>query len=459
MSTILCFGVAVAAAIVVGLTPQIAAASDGIAVGVMYRSAMQKSIIAEANIMGGYAQTIGKIVKYTIKNDAVAQCDTIYKQTWARSPVLSPDGSRVAFIRFDAQTVGVQLLPGGGKMHLSIMDIDGRNVHDIMSFTTSSGDLGRIDPDWPSGEWLYYLSPNYSNGYEVCKVKPADSTSRQSVFAYGQIRFSSWSISIDQSKAVIVSAKCVDPRSGYDSKDWCIIPHTFPPSSEPGRGNLTPDCFSGCMATMLCSGTYYEHFYSDTHDKFRINSWAPPSQCLSGTTVLCTDMAAMLGATTQTTGCLLEGVRGSTNSDKWVCVEGYAKTCFNDIGRNGSVLMLVNWVDKKTIMLSGHRLTDYVSDTQPVLAERPGDYWVAGGPVGCYQNSEGTWTRIPGFVKSSVPQPQRIVSASHASLRRMLVTDQAGHVRILLVPARHPPVADVYFRLDGKATQPRRMEK
>ena len=191
------------AALTIGVClPLCSVAADGIAIGLSYRSS-----VAMTNISEG-AKT-GKIVKYVIRSDTVAQCDTIYKATWVRKAVLSPDGSRVAFLRLDAKTVGGQYQPGNGNRYISVMDIDGRNVRDIATFKNSGGnDLSRVVIDWPAGDWIYYVSPSVTNGWSVCKVAVADSSSKRCLFTYGKFRFGTWSISIDQSKAVIVSGLC-----------------------------------------------------------------------------------------------------------------------------------------------------------------------------------------------------------------------------------------------------------
>jgi hypothetical protein len=428
------------AALTIGVClPLCSVAADGIAIGLSYRSS-----VAMTNISEG-AKT-GKIVKYVIRNDTVAQCDTIYKATWVRKAVLSPDGSRVAFLRLDAKTVGGQYQPGNGNRYISVMDIDGRNVRDIATFANSGGsDLGRITIDWPAGDWIYYVSPSVTNGWSVCKVAVADSSSKRCLFTYGKFRFGTWSISIDQSKAVIVSGMCNYTLNGT-TQDWCIMPHTFPPSSEPTRDGFTTDCYSGCMATMLAGGNYYSHFYSGTHDKFMVNSWAPPSQCLSAITVTCVDIATMLKTTVQNTGDILDGLLGSTNSDKWVCVEGFRF-------RYGTIHMLVNWVDKKAIKLSGHSMVAAVSDTAIQRCEIPGDFRVSGGPAGCYQTAQGTWAPIPGFVNSGAPLHQRDMAAVHASLRRMLVTDRSGRMGVVIAPASRPTKGAV-FDIAGKARNP-----
>jgi hypothetical protein len=125
---------AVRGALIIGsCMPFCANAVDGIAVGMSYRSSVTLTNISEYQGPGYYT---GKIIRYVVKNDAVTSRDTIYKATWARRPVLSPDGSRVAFIRLDARTVGGQYQPGNRNVYISVMDTGGGNVRDIATFAT-----------------------------------------------------------------------------------------------------------------------------------------------------------------------------------------------------------------------------------------------------------------------------------------------------------------------------------
>jgi hypothetical protein len=283
-------------------------------------------------------------------------------------------------------------------------------------------DFSRINLDWPAGGWIYYVSPNVLKGYTVCKVAVADSASKKGLFDYAKFRFGTFSISIDQTRAVIASGICTDDKGGGDIADWCIMLHAFPPSSEPVRDGLTPDCYSGCMGSMLTSGKYYVHYFGPAHDKSRVNSWALPPQCLSGETVTCVDIATMMGTTVQNIGDGLDGLLGSTNSDKWVCLEGLHFRC-------GALFMLANWVDKKAIELSGYNLVAVTSDTAIQTNECPGDFWVGGGPEGCYQTAEGTWVPLPGItVNSIIPLPQR--SMPGAYVRQSMMASPAGSVTL-----------------------------
>jgi len=74
---------------------------------------------------------LGPIIKYSIQNNAVTKCDTIYKEYWAGYPVLNVLGTKIAFEREDLKG-GFDTMPENAHYrYISVMDADGKNVRDL----------------------------------------------------------------------------------------------------------------------------------------------------------------------------------------------------------------------------------------------------------------------------------------------------------------------------------------
>ncbi len=137
-----------------------AGAVDGIAVSAAFRQTkpLNKELTPGRQIAssGRQGNNIGpgKIVRADIRGSAVAGMDTIYKETFARYPLLSFDGAQVAFFKYQAKLENGELVGADLPAMVSVMNSDGSNVRDIITLGTDYGNHCSID--WPVGDWIYY---------------------------------------------------------------------------------------------------------------------------------------------------------------------------------------------------------------------------------------------------------------------------------------------------------------
>ncbi len=404
-------------------------AVDGFAVTAICRAGedVSESAVPECYVGGRRYEPTGKIVRYTITNGTVSASDTIYKQTWARMPAINPEGTRIAFYRFDAKTENGVFSWGEGDMHISTMNMDGSDVRDILTFRDE--DKGRFDRnnlDWTAGGWIYYAHPELQDGYEIWRVKGNDPSTNEKVTSYEKIQAGRFSISVDGTRAVIVSGLCNpfhDPIRNR-KKDWCVMPHEFPPSSEPTRDGWDFACYAGCMGFVSPLGEHVSHFYPGGHEEFHVNKWALPSQCLSTDIVTSEELPSIITGNTEI-GSKMNEAPCAANSDRWVCLQ-----IGNSWKLNGTQQILVDWVDKKAINTSGHKWGP--NNDGLAYISTSGDFWVSGGPAGACQNALGEWVAMDNMLPSHVTTQKRagraakghsvwsigVRSLSHHSLNR-----------------------------------------
>jgi hypothetical protein len=341
----------------------------------------------------------GPIVKYTIENDTVKSCDTIYKEYWGAWPILNVQGTKIAFDRLSTKGGSDTLQDNVKFRYLSVMDSDGKNRYDL---DTMPRFCKKVFIAWPAGDYIYYHKSRYcqygdadwaSGGKpasEIYRVKYNDPSTRTLIFTYKQIQ--TFSVSLDGKRAGVTSL--------YDN-EFKNLPHAFPPTSEPVKDGWDSKVWVGCGSYVSPSGKYHHHFFGGGHTDLRINTWDLPKVLIATVDFNFTnDFAAWSGMPLDSiaNGGPMEWGRWAANSDKWITSSGANKlgTDANGLPIGGSNQLLLNWIDHKTINTSrnSRRAPDgfiYRSD--------PGALWVAGGPGGeTYENVNGDWVDLNGTV-------------------------------------------------------------
>jgi hypothetical protein len=346
----------------------------------------------------------GSIVKMTIQNGGVTRCDTIYRrsQGLAQYPAFNLAGTRVAFYRWQKQTVGNGEVCGtSNSSTIAVIDIDGTNLRDLVTLPAAPGNEPVLD--WPAGDWIYYKNPRAGANPQdrdvgdIWRVDVNDPTMNQRVVYYtgwgtgtGENWLRRWSISLDGKRAggqfnVILNSPCQN------------LFHAFPPlfgdyvlSGIFAVGNPV-----ACNGSICASGIYGATYFDGSHAEIFIQKWNPVTNDIGGTTSFSLgNMAQWIGNTSLfsgTEGCEL--IRWAVNSDKWVLQQvgwwGHAANI-----EQGANQFAGNWVDKQAIMISNNpRLPQ---NSQPPYGNCPGDLWIDGGAaaVGKYEDTTGNWIAV-----------------------------------------------------------------
>ena len=326
----------------------------------------------------------GAIVKYTIANDQVSKCDTIYKKYWSVYPKLNLQGTMCAFIRKNVGGPNPDLTKDI-SINLSVMDIDGSNVFDLDTFPACEClecREFRSQICWPAGDYIYYTKqmrfpdrpPENQPTMEVWKVRYNMPSSRARVVTYEDAR--TFGMSLDATRAGITD---------LSNSEFHCLPHAFPPATPPTKAGWDTKVWEGCGTYISPSGKYHQHFYEPGHAGFRINTWNPPNVLLATVDVIASDFPqwsvdpALTAEKIGSGDGDMEWARWAVNSDKWIT--GCTKLS------NGYNQVLVNWIDHKVIVTS----RNWRSIAIPARSNDPGDFWVAGGPCGSYEDVNGNW--------------------------------------------------------------------
>jgi hypothetical protein len=366
-----------------------------------------------------YSYTLGKIVKFTIQNGAVTRADTLYKSKLASYPTINVQGAMVAFVRTDisdkanwAQDI---------NRHLCVVDVNGNIIQDNIDtfpsrFCSDNGNCHvRTYIDWPAGDWIYYSHKSGLSGPdEIYKVKYNDPSTKQKVCTYSHnnsgstVGVHAFSLSLDASKATIVTTNCSDASAWY-----CNAPHVFPPSpanpADP-KGDWPSAVSYGCGAYISPSGNYHVHFQDQGHSILGVNTLNWSSRTATATLDIRENpnFAQWSGLPQDSVGAdKMWYPRWSVNSDKWICA--------NSPNAKGLYMqLLVNWVDHQVIpMPHGPDVSQSACNISGMYEERnteAGDLWVAGGPCGSYEDATGKWVSTSvtgGCAVESQSQPLR----------------------------------------------------
>ena len=349
----------------------------------------------------------GSIVKYTIQSDNVTRCDTIYKQFRATYPHLNLQGTMCAFLRRSLASTDSAYGPKDTATYVSVMDINGGNVHDLDTLRAWVQNRNPQSPplthtiDWPAGDYVYYSKQIqygiYQNDgvwqHEIWRAKYNDPSSQTLVCKYHSLE--TWSLSLDGTRAGVTD---ISQNPGTQQNEFHCLPHAFPPLTPPTKAGWDSKVWVGCGTYISPSGKYHWHFFEGGHDNWRINTWNPPTELLATVDVASADFPAWSvdkSLTSETIGRgPMEWARWAVNSDKWICgctnVSNMHVSPPVDVGHNQ---VLCNWIDHKVIVTS--RNWQASSANCDKRHSDPGDMWIAGGPGGnTYEDVNGKWITV-----------------------------------------------------------------
>jgi hypothetical protein len=297
------------------------------------------------NLYGGY----GAIVRHDIVNSQVVGHTTIYETSTeslkARNPVISPDGTRVAFLRQDG-TICVVSINGGAPTCLS-----------------SAQSHGEACLDWPAGDWIYYTKGGFSqpSGSKLLHRVNATTGTDEYVLTFkkddGATDSGTWRFHI----ANDLRRAAVRPDDTNPHPAGCIT--AFDLVSD---GHLRSDRSIGSVGDYRCStgmdpgGTYFLEG-NQAHDGVVIHRWDD----LSPQKTILWANAQSWGPDTWNTGTSHNRNAWSANSEKWFCIH----IGFGTRGVRGANQMLINWVDEERIVVTENADNSYQFDCA-------GDFWV-----------------------------------------------------------------------------------
>ena len=341
----------------------------------------------------------GTIVKFTIQNDVVIRCDTIYKAYQATYPHLNLQGTKCAFIRRSIGQSGADHSANDIYSHLSILDLAVGTVTDIDSFftwefhTTQGGQL-YYGIDWAANDYIYYVKQikwSYSGdgpAAEVWKVKYNDPSTKALVYQYYDVK--TFAVSLDATRAGITD---------ITNNEFHCLPHAFPPAVNPTKNGWDSRVWVGCGTYISPSGKYHHHFFGGGHEAWRINTWNPPNELLASVDVSSGDFPAWSvdkNLTAETIGGgPMDWARWAVNSDKWItgCTQLYNMHVGPPFPQVGHNQVLVDWIGHKVIVTSRNWQASVTDCTK--RQNDPGDLWIEGAPSGrCYENTDGNWVNV-----------------------------------------------------------------
>ena len=360
----------------------------------------------------------GTIVKFAIQGDAVASADTLYNQSFAKFPVINLSGAKVAFYRWEARIQNGVLVDANKPRHISVMDIDGKNMRDLATFDPAkiSFNDNRVYLDWTYGDWIYYTYPHRHWPDDNCivwRVKANDSSTNQLVYTYNPptwVNFARWDISANGKRSTFM---------GYWSWGYSCTGTEFPPAQ-------APDPRTGAYADMCCcniacspSGALLGRFVDGGHQNVNYSRWDATDIKKISSPVL-TSLSTMTTWAGTNVGNGMAMLHWSTNSDKWYCV--MPAGCRD--APCGANQVVTNQIDHKAIMTTHFPNFSAApfSSTQVVTFATAGDFWVK-GPAGSEAKIEdtlGQWISIDG---SSEAQGKENNSHQLPSVARIFRSD------------------------------------
>lgn len=294
------------------------------------------------NSHGGY----GEIWRHDIVESQVVGHQRLYFNPArpARHPVLSPDGSRVAFLLVDGA--------------VALMSVEGGEAT-VFQGVQSHGEAAL---DWPSGEWIYYTQGGHN--------QPSGSKYLRRVHALA---------GIDERVTTFLADDGVTQRGSWrfhvaaDLQHAVVRADNNPP--EPyGRitavdlvedgGRLRVDRsvprFS-CATGIDPAGEFFIAGHED-HEGVDVRLWDD----LAIVKALRWSEAVAWGPDTRDTGVSHNRNAWSTNSTAWMCIH----VGWGNRGELGANQMLINWQDEERIVVTQNTKGSMTFDDA-------GDFWAA----------------------------------------------------------------------------------
>ncbi|MBD3393625.1 MAG: hypothetical protein GF418_15915 [Chitinivibrionales bacterium] len=286
------------------------------------------------NLHGGF----GQIWRHDI-TDSVVKNRVMLSEGPARNPVISPDGTRVAFARCDNR-VCVMPLAGG----------------EVRELSTGHGE-GCLD--WPSGDWIYYNKGRYDDpeySAQLHRVNAVTGADEHVVtWCKGIWRFG---ISRDLTRAA------VRPNDTQIAPKGCVTAYDMVNDNGVLRKERSTRISEGfrCCTGIDPAGDYLM-IGNREHTGTSIARWEDIGDIVFH---FDNEQAVSWGPDTRDSGLSHNRNTWSSNSSKWICIHmGWGFR-----GAEGANQILINWVDKKRV-----RVTDNEEGSKQF--DCCGDLWVS----------------------------------------------------------------------------------
>ncbi len=335
------------------------------------------------------------LYRYDVRAGEVHEAGRILAQP-AVFPVISPDGTRVAFYRQDIAISESGEVEGQAdpSWRIAVMNLDGSGLRDLVHLGDRDKGVARLA--WPVGEWIHYTLPSASHEMgsgEIWRVHAQDPSRNESFFVYGSPEnppvLSRFSLNLAGDRMAIRSIRGEGGFGGNDVYD------RYPPTT-PGEGSAEPEGRSfdrqkggriqRCMIQLAPSARYLATFNHTEHHTIWIHHWDHDRNVVHDPQeVALADIATwagMTGAEGQDVS-LGKGqyIRWSVNSDRWLSLQASS---------TGSTY-LIDWVGKSAIRINtggriGGKNVSYCA----------GAVWI-NGPAGSIQDLDGTWRPIAEY--------------------------------------------------------------
>ncbi len=297
--------------------------------------------------------TFGKLHVYRIQNDQVIS-DKVLDTTanfCTRWATLNISGTKCAYF---SETIGPN--GGGGFMaassYIVVINTDGSNRRILLDLKDVSGDAQGY-MDWPVGDWIYFNigGNNTAGSSQIWRVNEKTLVKEKVV----TLPYSAWVWSLSAHADKMTVRKGDSSRCSNE-----ILRFAFPSEATTACSNQSLAYSQGCTNAISPSGNYIFWTVDAGHSSYQFGNYASSTGASLVLAKNYNDWAVNCNAIKMTCddgnvytvgdGC--EENRWSANSDKWVSFRiGWQQGGRWD-DRCGSNQVLVNWKDKKTIMVS-----------------------------------------------------------------------------------------------------------
>jgi len=351
----------------------------------------------------------GTIVKATIQGNKVISHDTLFKQV-AEYPALSFDGKRIAFFRW-----GKQVQYSNGYYHvvagtatspnyLSIMNIDGSNLQNLVQVADPAPSTylkdqqwteGNAVLDWPAGDWIYYEKPTKTS--EIWRINVRVPSRNELVCKYVSTDYiRRWDLAIDAKHA---GAQVVNMDVGgvlNGGSTFPLINNSISQSSPAGA--------AGCNAAVSCGAGFIALYEGGEHTEMVVYAWNHSTNRIAAyNRHTIANLEQWIPDTLVKPGYGgADLIRWSANSEKWVLRQiGWCwQSDWMDMGTNS---VAVNWKDKQAINLSHTKMPmqacgDGPAQTPPSDCAEAGDLWIDFGA-----GNENKWEDENGTLHAQTP--------------------------------------------------------
>lgn len=401
--------------------------------------------------MGHPRFQVGKMIKYTIDNNAISQIDTLTDYICSRA-IINITGTEIAYWRYNHKVnENNELVGTAAPCYLSVMNSDGSNVRDLIALDCP-GQKSHLG--WPAsdgGRWVYYERNDSTIGdiydrstREIWRVNVDEPSRNELVVKYaGEGHIIRWSISKDGKRAAM------QDDGGYGNSFHCFPPAEGDPlQCAPLKKKKDNYNIVGCNLNLTPSGVYAYGFKSAAHTEVAMYEWPIGGERYDqldagtgnfGNLSFHSDVLEWVKQTQNIEPQFYGGeyLQYPCNSDKWLLLQiGIWE--YKGGMRMGTNQVLANWIDKIAFCTSNNPVVPITDDGSMIdntiyYHSTAGDFWVKppAGKEGTIELTTGEWVPVEGagshYANSSSIRPRSIDAGrpAHRSVPR-LITRRKG---------------------------------